>query len=107
MLPDIVEDITYWRGEDLEDLADHGTLQSDLLALRTMMTNDVGLVKSDSRLENAREKIAQIRADVVSEWIIKGAFIKDAAFGDMNWDDDTTVMNISLTIGMDYCVLNF
>ena len=45
--------------------------------------------------------------DVVSEWIIKGAFIKDAAFGDMNWDDDTTVMNISLTIGMDYCVLNF
>ena len=44
---------------------------------------------------------------VVSEWIIKGAFIKDAAFGDMNWDDDSTVMNISLTIGMDYCVLNF
>ena len=68
MLPDIVEDITYWRGEDLEDLADHGTLQSDLLALRTMMTNDVGLVKSDSRLENAREKIAQIRADVVPVW---------------------------------------
>ena len=45
--------------------------------------------------------------DVVSEWIIKGAFIKDASFGDMNWDDDTTVMNISLTLGMDYCVLNF
>ena len=68
LLPDIVEDITYWRGEDLEELADHGTLQSDLLALRTMMTNDVGLVKSDSRLENAREKIAQIRADVVPVW---------------------------------------
>jgi len=45
--------------------------------------------------------------DVVSEWIIKGAFIKDASFGDMNWDDDTAAMNISLTIGMDYCVLNF
>ena len=45
--------------------------------------------------------------DVVSEWIIKGAFIKDGSFADMNWDDDTTVMNISLTIGMDYCVLNF
>jgi len=45
--------------------------------------------------------------DVVSEWIIKGAFIKDASFGDMSWDDDTTVMNISLTLGMDYCVLNF
>ena len=68
LLPDMFEDITYWRGEDLEELADHGTLQSDLLALRTMMTNDVGLVKSDSRLENAREKIAQIRADVVPVW---------------------------------------
>ena len=45
--------------------------------------------------------------DVVSEWIIKGAFIKDSSFGDMNWDDDSTVMNISLTVGMDYCVLNF
>ena len=68
LLPDIVEDITYWRGEDLEELADHGTLQSDLLGLRMMMTNDVGLVKSDSRLEKAREKITQIRADVVPVW---------------------------------------
>ena len=45
--------------------------------------------------------------DVVSEWIIKGAFIKDASFGDFNWDDDGTAQNIDLTIGMDYCVLNF
>ena len=45
--------------------------------------------------------------DVVSEWIIKGAFIKDASFGDMNWDTDGEAMNIDLTIGMDYCVLNF
>ena len=45
--------------------------------------------------------------DVVSEWIIKGAFIKDASFGDMNWDTDGEAMNIDMTIGMDYCVLNF
>ena len=45
--------------------------------------------------------------DIVSEWIVKGAFIKDASFGDFNWDEDTTAMNIELTIGMDYCVLNF
>ena len=45
--------------------------------------------------------------DVVSEWIIKGAFIKDASFADMNWDDDGTAQNIDMTIGMDYCVLNF
>jgi len=45
--------------------------------------------------------------DVVSEWIIKGVFIKDASFGDFNWDTDGEAMNIDLTIGMDYCVLNF
>ena len=45
--------------------------------------------------------------DVVSESIIQGAFIKSATFGDFNWDDDATALNISVTIGMDYCVLNF
>ena len=45
--------------------------------------------------------------DVVSEWIIKGAFIKDGSFADMNWDTDNEAQNIDLTIGMDYCVLNF
>tara|TARA_Y100000034_G_C6891961_1_gene410537 strand:- start:2111 stop:2602 length:492 start_codon:yes stop_codon:yes gene_type:complete len=45
--------------------------------------------------------------DVVSEWIIKGAFIKGGNFGEYNWDSDTAVQNLSLTLGMDYCVLNF
>jgi hypothetical protein len=45
--------------------------------------------------------------DIVSEWIIKGAFIKSANFGDYNYDNDTSAQNITLTVGMDYCVLNF
>ena len=45
--------------------------------------------------------------DIVSEWIIKGAFVKSAAFADLNWDEGETVQEISLTLGMDYCVLNF
>ena len=45
--------------------------------------------------------------DVVSEWIIKGAFIKEANFGDYNWDTENTAVNITMTVGMDYCVLNF
>lgn len=45
--------------------------------------------------------------DIVSEWIIKGAFITEASFGDYNWDDDGTAQNISLTVQPDYCVLNF
>ena len=45
--------------------------------------------------------------DIVSEWVIKGAFIKSANFGDYNWDNDTAAQNISVTVGMDYCVLYF
>lgn len=33
-----------------------------------MMTNDVGLVKSDVRLERASRRIAQIRSEVVPIW---------------------------------------
>jgi hypothetical protein len=45
--------------------------------------------------------------DIVSEWVIKGAFIKGGNFGEYNWDTENQAVNISLTIGMDYCVLNF
>jgi hypothetical protein len=45
--------------------------------------------------------------DIVGEWIIKGAFIKDANFGDYSWDTENTAVNITMTVGMDYCVLNF
>jgi hypothetical protein len=45
--------------------------------------------------------------DVVSEWIIKGAFITDASFGDFNWEDDGAAQQIEMTIQPDYCVLNF
>jgi hypothetical protein len=45
--------------------------------------------------------------DIVSEWIIKGAFIKSASFGDYDWDNDATAQEISVNLGMDYCILNF
>ena len=45
--------------------------------------------------------------DVVSEWILKGAFIKDANFGDYNWDTVDTAVNLTMTVAVDYCVLNF
>ena len=45
--------------------------------------------------------------DIVSEWIVKGAFIKSAEFGEYNWDNDTAAQSLTLTVGMDYCVLNF
>jgi len=45
--------------------------------------------------------------DIVSEWIIKGALIVNANFGEFNWDTDATAQNISLEVAMDYCILNF
>ncbi len=45
--------------------------------------------------------------DIVSEWILKGAFIKTGNFGEYNWDTDAQAVNISLGLAMDYCILNF
>ena len=45
--------------------------------------------------------------DIVSEWIIKGAFIQSATFGDYSWDTVDTAQNIELTVQPDYCILNF
>ena len=44
--------------------------------------------------------------DVVEEWILKGAFVQNANFGDMDWTSDTPA-NISITIVMDYAILNY
>ena len=45
--------------------------------------------------------------DVVSDWIIKGAYAKTATFGDYDWSSGEAAASISLTIAMDYCVLNY
>ena len=44
--------------------------------------------------------------DVVEEWILKGAFIISANFGDGDWTSDSP-MNIAMTVAMDYCILNY
>jgi hypothetical protein len=45
--------------------------------------------------------------DVISEWIIKGAMITEASFGEYNWDTESTAVNITMTVQPDYCILNF
>ena len=44
--------------------------------------------------------------DVVSEWILKGAFVKESTFGDYNWDTENEAKQIEVTLGVDYCILN-
>ena len=45
--------------------------------------------------------------DVVSEWILKGAFITNANFGNYSWDEEASAQEISLELSIDYAVLNF
>ncbi len=45
--------------------------------------------------------------DVVSEWVIKGAIITEVNFGDYDYDSVDTPTNLTITVDMDYCVLNF
>ena len=45
--------------------------------------------------------------DVVSEWVIKGALITAASFGDYGWDQENAAQEITMTVQPDYCVLNF
>ena len=44
--------------------------------------------------------------DVVEEWIMKGAYCTQANFGDADWTSDTP-MNITITMRMDYAILNY
>lgn len=45
--------------------------------------------------------------DIVSEWVIKGALITEASFGDYDWDTADQAINLTMTVQPDYCVLNF
>jgi hypothetical protein len=45
--------------------------------------------------------------DVVSEWVLKGALITKATFGEYKYDTLDTPTEISLTLSIDYAVLNF
>ena len=45
--------------------------------------------------------------DVVEEWKLKGAYIQAANFGDADWAQDGTPMNINLIVEMDYAILNY
>lgn len=44
--------------------------------------------------------------DKVEEWILKGAQISEVNFGEMDWSQDN-VMEFTVTLAIDYAVLNF
>ena len=44
--------------------------------------------------------------DKVENWKVKGSYIKSVQFGDLDWATETQV-EIALTLGVDYCVLEY
>lgn len=44
---------------------------------------------------------------VVQLWDIKGAFVTNATFGDVTYEDDTAMSEIQVTVRYDNCVLQF
>jgi hypothetical protein len=45
--------------------------------------------------------------DIVGEWIIKGAFLTKGEFGQFDWTNSDGVVEIAISVAMDYCVLNY
>lgn len=62
---------------------------------------------SDFYKKDLRMNILGPVGDVVGEWIIKGAFVKSANFGEYDWSSGEAAAEISMTIAMDYCILNY
>ena len=62
---------------------------------------------SDFYKKDVKIEILGPVGDIVSEWIVKGAFIKSAEFGEYNWDNEAAAQNLTLVLGMDYCILNY
>lgn len=61
---------------------------------------------SDMYKENVTLNILGPVGDIVGEWLIYGAFVKEASFGEYDWSS-SEVVEVSLTLAMDYCVLNY
>ena len=67
-LGDFIGRLPRWRSEDLGMLIENMPLITDLDALRATMTQDVGLVKSDYRLERAERRVEHIEKEVSRYW---------------------------------------
>ena len=61
---------------------------------------------SDFYKRDVRLQVLGPVGDIVSEWIVKGAYIKEANFGEYDWANEAYV-SISVTLAMDYCILNY
>jgi len=45
--------------------------------------------------------------DKVEEWSLKGAWISEAAFGELNWETADSPLLVTLTLKIDYAILQY
>ena len=45
--------------------------------------------------------------DKVEEWSLRGCFITESNFGELDWSNDGDALLIELTLQMDYCLLQY
>ena len=62
------EALPEWRAEGLSSLVEHSPLRSDRIALQSTMTDDVGLVKRNARLQRAQRRLEFLREEVERIW---------------------------------------
>jgi len=63
-----LQDVPQWRAEGMEELEEHAPLIRDLETLRKTMTDDVGIVRSFSRLERAKRMLKLLAEEVDLIW---------------------------------------
>jgi hypothetical protein len=61
---------------------------------------------SDFYKKNITLEVLGPVGDVVGEWLVMGAYVKEANFGEYDWSQEAYV-SINMTIAMDYCILNY
>ncbi|MGY8703363.1 MAG: FAD-binding protein, partial [Candidatus Poseidoniales archaeon] len=64
----LIGNLPFWRADNLVIMSEHSPLRTDLDALRSTMTSDVGIVKSNSRLKRAKRRIFHIAKEVELVW---------------------------------------
>ena len=63
-----LENVPLWRAEGMKQLEEHSPLVRDLEALRKTMTDDVGIVRSFSRLQRAKRMLTLLSKEVDLIW---------------------------------------
>ena len=57
--------------------------------------------------KNINFKVLGPVGDKVEEWTLKGAYISNASFGELDWSNATDPVDITLTLRYDYAILQF